>query len=311
MGGRDAAVAAVAGTNLRIAGALAVVHLFAYAVVPLVLMPLDPAWAVGAFAVTLATPSLWALVHEGIHRHLHPTPKTNDRVARGLAILFGSPLRLVRFGHLTHHQLNGHAVERPDHRAGRVLYYAYLTVGLYLAELAGCLVGFLPRPLHARLARASFYDGHPEAPGAADAAVRALTSDRARHELRLDGALALLVIALAAVAYGPDWAWLAAALLGRALLVSLLDNAFHYEGPLGDPHSGHNLAMPDWLARIWLNFNLHRVHHRHPGLPWSELPRAMREDGDRCDRSLATAVLRQFRGPIAGPGAARPEPERA
>lgn len=298
MTGREAAIAGAATINLRIAGGMAAIHLFAYAVVPLILIPIDPLWAVGAFAATLATPSLWALVHEGIHRNLHPDPIANDRVARGLAILFGSPFRLVRFGHLTHHRLNGSAVERPDHRPNRILYYLYLTGGLYAAEVAACLTGFLPRSLQARLARAAFYDGHPEAPGAADAAVRALTSDRARIELRADGAAALLVVAAAVFAYGSAWEWLVAALLGRALLVSLLDNAFHYEGPLGDPHTGHNLAMPDWLARVWLNFNLHRVHHRHPGLPWTELPRAMRADGDRCDVPLPGAVLRQFRGPI-------------
>lgn len=311
MSGREAAVAAVAGINLRIAAALAAVHVFAYALVPLVLMPIDPAWAAGAFAVTLATPSLWALVHEGIHRHLHPVPQANDRIARGLAILFGSPFRLVRFGHLTHHRLNGHAVERPDHRPGRFFYYVYLTCGLYLAELAGCLAGFLPRTFQARLARTAFYDGHPEALDTADAAVRALTSDRARQELRRDGALALLLIAAAAVAYGDAWGWLAAALVGRALVVSVLDNAFHYEGPLGDPHTGHNLAAPGWLGLVWLNFNLHRVHHRHPGVPWRDLPRAMAADGDRCDVPLARAVLRQFRGPVATGDPVRAAPERA
>ena len=42
MSGREAAVAAVAGINLRIAAALAAVHVFAYALVPLVLMPIAP-----------------------------------------------------------------------------------------------------------------------------------------------------------------------------------------------------------------------------------------------------------------------------
>lgn len=311
MAGRGAAVAEAAIINGRIAAFLVAVHLFAYGVVPLVLMPIDPAWAVGVFVVTLASPPLWALIHEGIHRNLHPDPKTNDRVARGLSILFGSPFRLVRFGHLTHHQLNGTAVERPDHRPGRIAYYAYLSGGLYLAEFAGNLLGFLPRSVQARLARAAFHEGHPEAEGAADAAVRALTSERARQEMRLDGSLALLVVVAAAAAFGADWGWLAAALVGRALIVSMLDNAFHYDGPLGDPHSGYNLALPGWLGRAWLNFNLHRVHHRHPGVPWTELPRTMRADGDRCDVPAATAVLRQFRGPVVERPAARPAPEGA
>jgi fatty acid desaturase len=48
-----------------------------------------------------------------------------------------------------------------------------------------------------------------------------------------------------------------------------------------------------------LNFNLHRVHHLHPTLPWSSLPAAFQADAETYDIGYASAMLRQFRGPIA------------
>jgi fatty acid desaturase len=299
-----------AGRNLLLAGILVAVQCWTFVGVPL-LLPLSPWWGLGVLPAVLATVTFWALIHEGIHRHLHPDAKVNDGLSRLLSVLFGAPFRILRTGHLGHHQLNGRACERPELQAppdaplaARAVFYARLTAGVYLSELAGNLLGYLPARLRERIVRSAFYEGVAEAAGAADAAARAFGTARAVRELRIDGAAALLVLAAAAWLYGEHWGWLAAALAGRAFLVSLMDNAFHYGGPLGDPHSAHNLALPGWLAAAFLHFNLHRVHHRHPNLPWTSLPGALARDGDRLDAPFLPAVLGQFRGPIgpASPG---------
>ncbi|HZH29121.1 MAG TPA: fatty acid desaturase [Azospirillaceae bacterium] len=292
-------------TNLVLATVLALVQVGIVAIVPLALLPRSPWWGLLVLAGIATTPTHWALIHEGIHRHLHPDRRVNDLVSRGLAVLFGAPLRLLRTGHLGHHQLNGAVCERPELMAGvtgtaaaRAGFYARLLGGVHLFEIAGNALAFLPSRWRVAVVRRIFYDGHADAPGAADAAVRALTGRRALRELRRDGALALGVLGFAAWAYGGAWPWLAAGLLGRAVLVSLLDNAFHYGAPLGDPHSGHNFALPGWIAPAMLHFHLHRVHHRHPDLPWSALPQALVQDGDRLDGGFAAGIARQFRGPV-------------
>ncbi len=47
-----------------------------------------------------------------------------------------------------------------------------------------------------------------------------------------------------------------------------------------------------------LNFNLHRVHHRHPTLPWTALPRTFSTEYEAYDGGLLPVALSQLRGPI-------------
>jgi len=66
------------------------------------------------------------------------------------------------------------------------------------------------------------------------------------------------------------------------------------------------------LSLLFLNNNLHSVHHRHPGLPWFELPRQYRIDWERNlfvkdpppirgYRSIARSFLiRPIDSPVAG-----------
>jgi hypothetical protein len=92
---------------------------------------------------------------------------------------------------------------------------------------------------------------------------------------------------------------LAAALGLRAVLVSLADNAYHYGTALDEPLDAMNLRLPAALELFVLAFNLHGVHHRHPGLAWRDLRGAFLADGGRFDLSWWQAVGRQLRGPIA------------
>jgi len=84
----------------------------------------------------------------------------------------------------------------------------------------------------------------------------------------------------------------------RAFLVSLMDNVYHYRTPLNLTVSGYNLSVPRFLSVPLLNFNLHRVHHTNPSVPWAMLPFFFQHDSDRFDRSLFLAVVDQFLGPV-------------
>ncbi len=70
----------------------------------------------------------------------------------------------------------------------------------------------------------------------------------------------------------------------------------------------YNLRLPPVLARGILNFNLHRVHHHHAGLPWTALPGAFADHDRRYDVGFFTALVRQLRGPIPVERLAAPGP---
>jgi fatty acid desaturase len=182
-----------------------------------------------------------------------------------------------------------------------VSYYARLLAGLHLAEVLSSFACFLPRNLLRPLVRRAFYEGEEEAAGMAERAERQLLDPRQLRTIRLDGALALAWLATCLTLYGAHaWA-LGLAVLGRALLVSFLDNAPHYEGALGDPGQGFDSEAPRLVMPLILNTNLHGTHHRHPNLPWTELPRALDADAAPVAGSYFALPWRQLRGPLAWP----------
>ena len=85
----------------------------------------------------------------------------------------------------------------------------------------------------------------------------------------------------------------------RTFLISFMDNVYHYRTPLHVTVSGHNFSLPWGFSRFLLNFNLHRVHHANPSVPWVKLPDLFAQQGETFDGGLLAAALDQLRGPIA------------
>lgn len=291
--------------NLALAGALSLLSLHLYFLAPR-LIAQDAGWAWSLLPAVLATQLLWALLHEGFHGLLHPRAAANQFLGRGLAVLFGSPFGVLRAGHLLHHRLNRSVIDRseiydpratPRWRAGLV-FYARLLGGLYLAEVAAALFVWLPRSALARFVARRLAPEKNLPPDVPSWLARELLHPHALWILRLDGLLVAALLAASAMAYGTAWPWLAAALAGRGLIVSLLDNAFHYGTALDDRRAALNFRLPAWAGPLVLHFNLHGVHHRFPGLPWAVLPGAFTGLGLRHDAGFVGGCLRQLRGPL-------------
>ncbi len=266
--------------NLALAGGFLSGTVAVILLVPLV-VPQQPAWGLSLLLFPAVTPTLWALVHEAIHCSLHPKRRWNDLVGRALAISFGAPLHPLRFGHLTHHRLYGVPEDRLAQRRPlpRVLavpfHYFRVLGGVYLAEVASVLIAFLPRRLLARIAQMTLRR-HPA--GALDNRQRVerhLLSRDGLARMRVDSLLIIALYGTGFLLYGRH-AWMLAAALGaRAIIVSFMDNIYHYKLP-GTPRRTLNLTLPRWLSGVLLHANLHAVHHRQPGVPWSGLPAAER-----------------------------------
>ncbi len=89
----------------------------------------------------------------------------------------------------------------------------------------------------------------------------------------------LPILALIVVAPMPVWAYLIAAYIGLAIVKirTFLEHQAHERA------SGRTVVIEDrgLLAFLFLNNNLHVVHHMHPRLPWYRLPRMYRDNRAR------------------------------
>ncbi len=296
--------------NGTLVALIVVLNAIQFAVVPLLLAQ-SPWWALLLVPVVLSTTPTWALIHEGIHNNLHPDRRVNERRSRLVCILFGSPFQLLRLGHLMHHRFNRSELNRPeveptDGLLARLRYYALLLGGLWIGELVASVLAVLPDRFYRQIIILGFGDETPDGKSMWAAARRQLLEEPGRTRMRIDGAIITALFTLAFLAYGPHWWVLALALYGRALLVSFFDNAYHYANPLDEPMAGHNLALPRWAERWFLNYNYHAVHHARPQVPWSGLRDTFGAEGHRYGGGFARAALRQLRGPIEEQALAEP-----
>jgi fatty acid desaturase len=277
---------------------LLALHLF---VLPLWLLPRDAAWGWLLVPLALTNPPLWSLTHESIHGSLLRDRDFNDRLGRALAIGYGAPFALLKAGHLLHHRFSRTPRERTevyDPAATSWLreapgYYVRLFGGLYLAEAASVLLLFVPRRGWLALAR------RVDSPTSVSAQLVEMVAARRLPAFRADAAVIIVVHAASFAAYGQYWPMLLAALAGRAFIVSVADNAYHYGTELDAPLEAMNLRLPRALELLVLAFNLHGVHHRYPGLAWHSLRAAFVADGARFDRGWFGAAAHQLNGPIA------------
>jgi fatty acid desaturase len=270
-------------------------------IVPLWLLPRQTGWGWLLTVPVLLTVPLWSVIHEAIHGTLLRHRTWNDRCGRLLAVGYGAPFALLKTGHLLHHRYSRTRRERAEvydpatstWAAAAPGFYLRLFGGLYLAEAASVLLAAAPARLWRSLAR------RLDSPDTVTGLIfDRVAGRRLLRQFRADAVAVIIAYGAAAYAYGRH-AWMLAAAIGaRAVLVSMADNAYHYRTRLEAPLEAMNLRLPSPLEHFVLAFNLHSVHHRHPGVPWYELRAAFARDGDRFHLGWFVAVARQFGGPV-------------
>jgi fatty acid desaturase len=289
--------------NFSLAAAHVLANVFQFFLLPLFLLPQSTAWALALIPLAASNNSFWALIHEPIHDLFDASRRRNDAAGRLLAVFFGSPFRLLRLTHLSHHKFNRSLKERGteiyDARViskgiARLRHFGQILGGLYLSEVFSPLLFLLPRRSFHKLARRVLDPSSPHDQWLA----RNLMDARWFREIRIDEAAIFIFFGLSAFCYwGHEW-MLAAIILARAFFISFLDNVYHYGTPLDRTFSGYNLRLPKFLSGFILNFNLHGVHHVYPYLPWNRLPEFLLRQGGRYDQGYFTAAARQLSGPV-------------
>jgi len=292
------------GANLITAAIQVAANLFQFFILPLILLPKDPRWGFAVLPLALFTNPFWALVHEAIHGVFHSSERFNRAAGRILSILFGAPFHILRLTHLSHHKFNRSPLERgteiyDPHETSRfraaAFYYLYIVCGLYLLEVASAWIFFLPKKRFDAIGERLVSAGNSQERWLASRFIE----PENRREIRVDSLAILLILGLSAYCYGAHWVILAVMLGLRTFLISFMDNVYHYDTAVNVTVSAHNLRLPRVLSRALLHFNLHRIHHTHPNVPWNRLPEMFERGKEFYDRSLWEAAINQFAGPIS------------
>jgi fatty acid desaturase len=287
-----------ARTNLWLVGGIVALHILLLAGLPFLLAQ-SWWWALLIPATAWANATQWALIHEAIHKLLNPDIDTNERLGRLLSVLMGTSLHLLRFGHLMHHQLNRdwHSEwVKEKNLSARIGYYFHLLFGLYGEEvLTSSLLAVLPRETSLRLARRTAFKRFPEMTAGGERFFYIRGNIR---PLRQDMAMVALLYGAAFWHFGAYWPALLGFIATRALVVSFLDNIYHYATPADNSKTGKELELSDFFSHAVLHGNYHETHHLNPNVPWTSLPQTHAEQGRIFNGPFAEHAIRQFHGPL-------------
>ncbi|PZP57208.1 MAG: hypothetical protein DI586_01045 [Micavibrio aeruginosavorus] len=286
-----------ASTNLVLAFAIGAAFVLTLTVMPYWLG--GHVWAmllITLLVVPLNTP-LWSLIHEAIHRNFHPHRTVNEFAGRSLSILFGASFGVLRFGHLMHHQYNRdweNEYYSGSKLAAWIKHYFHMLGGLYITEVAtSYLVALCPAPLTRKLARRLFSDDRHF-----EAVMNSLLKADNVKRIRTDCLWITFIYTCVFMIFGAAWIVPVVALLGRAVIISIMDNSYHYGTPQDGSVPAKELETSNFYSRFILNFNYHLTHHNHVALPWSRLAEKHKEEMTPFNEGLGTALAAQFKGPI-------------
>ncbi|EYD75485.1 Fatty acid desaturase family protein [Rubellimicrobium mesophilum DSM 19309] len=232
-------------------------------------------WALAVF--WLATVSLWlavpaaawfiaqhsSLCHEAIHGHPFRDSRLNALlVFPALALVV--PYDRFRDSHLAHHRDSNLTDPYDDPESNYLAEHDWAALPLWLKAVLRLNNTLAGRLLIGPVVGQVFWVGSDFR--AARAGDRRVAEGWLRHLPAM-----ALVLAVVAVSPMPVWAYLAGAYLGLSLLKirTFLEHQAH------DKVRGRTVVIEDRgpLALLFLNNNLHVVHHMHPRVPWYRLPK--------------------------------------
>lgn len=286
--------------NGLIAGSAAFVLLFQLFLLPLWLLPISGWWALLIVPFIPLNNTLWSLIHEAIHKHLHPDSRINDGAGRVLSIMLGTSFHVLRFAHLMHHRFNRdweseyYYPDRTPTWKARAGHYFTLTGGLFYMEVLTSLAAMLPYYVVQRLLTHHFTDETIQ-----QAALRYAFHRGNIDKACLDSWLVVMLYSAAFIVYGSYWPILVGLIMARALIISMADNAYHYGTPADNSIPAKELHVPVAVSLMLLHFNHHLTHHLNQGACWLALRPLAQQQNIAYNTSLWRAIWEQFRGPIA------------
>lgn len=219
------------------------------------------------------------LVHEAIHGLAWPGRRGNEFVGRLCGILVGVCFDLQRYDHIQHHVHSSTARNAADvkvigtggARVGRLRYLYGCTFGLFLSEFYFNLVTCFRSEQTLRRLRCAPQGSALES--SSQIAMRQVLQKGRLRQVRVDG-LWIWAIHLGSLYCFRNEIWLfLAILLARAAILTTLDSFAHFKTPVNARWFAKNIRLPSAIEKwVFMNFNLHGVHHIFPDQSWVRLP---------------------------------------
>jgi fatty acid desaturase len=268
-------------------------------------------WAVVAAAAlgfASANNTVFCLLHECVHFGFHPSRRVNDGAGVVFAALFPTAFGIQRVSHFGHHRRNRTDLELYDYylpHQSRWLksYWIYcLLTGFYWAIIPVAVLVYLVCPV---AFRSRWFQRGPARFWGFEEFVR----DIAAEPLSRTWPQALFT-ACAQVAI---WRVLDLGVAGTlacywafGIVWSTVQYTDHAWSPRDVTEGAWNLRVWPVFRAVFLNYNLHLVHHRRPDIPWIHLPRFVRPEDPAP--SFAAIYWPLWRGAAPAPPGEGPPP---
>jgi fatty acid desaturase len=238
---------------------------------------------------------LYTLIHEGEHGILHNSHRVNYVLGCWLGCLFIAPFSFIKHCHLRHHKKNRTDVEMWD------LYYEHQDKWKRYGNLYFIMVGFgylgivLSVPLFSfahQLVYSRLFTQHTETAGF----LQGSNDKRKIRIFKLESIVVILFHVASFYIFNFDWkAWLCCYLV-HGFIWSSQNYVSHAFSPRDIINGAHNLSLPRWLNLVYLNFNLHLVHHQNPKIPWIHLSAFINRNDKHTP--FFENYIRLWKGPI-------------
>jgi fatty acid desaturase len=236
-----------------------------------------PHWTLvfgAAFVFSFANNTIFSLLHECVHGSFHPNPRVNDGAGVLFAAFFPTAFTIQRVSHFGHHRRNRSDRELYDYylpHQSRWLktYWIYcLLTGFYWAiiPVAGLIYLLCPFAFRSR----AFAEGPARWWGFQEYArdIAAEPTARVWSEALFASAFQMFLW----VALDLDWIGWLCCYWAFGLNWSSLQYTDHAWSPRDVQEGAWNLRFWRITQAIFLNYNLHLVHHRQPAIAWIHLP---------------------------------------
>ncbi len=242
----------------------------------------------------LVQTTVYSLLHEAVDHLFHPSRKINDVAGIWLGLLFGGPFSFLRQSHLRHHAQNRGEYERFD------LYYPGESkwkkiAGFYLVMLGGFWI-LIPLSsllfiISPKILKSSFLKRNHYLEGKL-----ASFSDKQMKRFRSESLFLIVFYVSITLIFDLHLLPTLILFLGHAISWSSQNYVGHAFSPRHVINGAHN-HKTSWIGKLlFLNFNLHLAHHQHPDIPWTHLPRFVKEFSK--PHNYTGAYIQLWKGPI-------------
>ena len=237
---------------------------------------------------------VYSLIHEAEHQLLHKEKEINYRVGVWLCCLFIAPFSFVKRCHLNHHAHNRSDYEMWDlyyEHQNRWLKHGYLYLFMVGMEWVLLVIGTALFCLLPKLVFSRLFSWNKEISGI----IQGTDSKNSMRKIRLESWLVLIMQTALFLALGLHPMAYLIMYLAHGLAWSSQNYVNHAFSPRDIVNGAHNHRLSPFFKYIYLNFNVHKVHHQNPTIPWLHLPRFV--PGNESRISYWKTYLRLWKGP--------------